>query len=1323
MEKSFSRRVQVLGFSFLCLMFFGCENFLNSDNLRDKLEKEVAYAKTPDVSVSVMCNNSYGTILSSTSITRKLGEKDIELSFTEAEAYQFVKWQVHDSNGNAIGCSNGDALFIKEPDKMNTTFSILKEESGYYITAECEPRPAVSLASPQFQSSGVNRDRAIIVTFNTNISKTNFRYTQEEESLTESGVQLLKDSEGLAYGYIKGGAVYYKNIRIRNANDSSENLLGFFGVPEVSAGKLSISPAKGAGNQFELDDNGYKDIEVTLGSSINNDGIKLRSDYVWTYRACNATDEQTSVSFSADSKYGELTPSGKSNYNVGSEIKVKFAESEAFEFIDWEIVSEDGQPVYAAATGCNHDRKSGTGEAVITVLEGNGILTVRPVCAPRPVVESFAPSYVAAGTNFDANIVLTFGAEVSKESFVYSQAEFAAFGSAATAVRLNPEDDASDIVAVDVAGKRFFKNLTITDENNENAAIHYRKSELSEDGRELTVYFDGTRLFDFDGKSTKDIYVTVSPEVYSVHTKADGMAEKVRLNDKGKAQDFNFRVRNASEAKAKVNFSVYDGSTSMGTMNYSGTREFNLGETFTVNFESNAAYDFTKWIVSGNEDGNIVVSENGTHLTCTVAGGCEGITIVPFCEKLNPSTIFFEATSGSVSPSGYVDFRRKAKIPLVSTISSDYCFTKWKVRNTVTKEIFSDEKAAQYFKFDNPYAAVTNVTVLQDSANLSIVATAEAKPRVYASTPNGLSNQVDRDSNIRVFMNKGLSEKSLYYTQEEAEKFAADNTILCERTYTNDEGKTIYVKPYGYYSSENDLSSYVFKNIKITDNSDGTNYLKYYGCPYLGDSIGKVLVIPVNKVMKAAGNAVDDTEGKNLPGNREILVEIGTEFGFYSDDVLVNLENVNLTWAYKTNGNFDTSKPVLTSNSTSISGMNMSGSCTYESGGTIPTSLASDIEWYKDRLVKKSADGSIPVTLKVTATDSGTNLQSVTLVAEKVVDSSYNKISNGKTSKYTLPIAISGQNGTFNGTINLIDKNTLGLDEGLYKVYFELLDQVGNRTLTDTDESSLHYYYLLIDTTPPKDPRNLRFFYRNGKVKVQNLNSKFNMNGDVDYASHSITVDGESKTCSDDESFTGLPNGQNVPMVITVSDIFGNSTDYTYQLNAGLKEGMALYTNGLFSDQVYDDLTADSVILNHNYLDDSFLLVKVRTDRTSSYDYRNNYKNENFEGVSFSIATQYQMYIIRNNVSLLQKFGAEDRTSYGPDESVSRKTQAYEAIRMNQKYDGIFYFFQDGGNQYYRGLYDLRTGNTYVPNGTYWYSVVSGTVYNMKAVLTFTDNE
>ena len=52
------------------------------------------------------------------------------------------------------------------------------------------------------------------------------------------------------------------------------------------------------------------------------------------------------------------------------------------------------------------------------------------------------------------------------------------------------------------------------------------------------------------------------------------------------------------------------------------------------------------------------------------------------------------------------------------------------------------------------------------------------------------------------------------------------------------------------------IFSNVFKNIKITDNSDGTNYLKYYGCPYLGDSIGKVLVIPVNKVMNAAGNAM-----------------------------------------------------------------------------------------------------------------------------------------------------------------------------------------------------------------------------------------------------------------------------------------------------------------------------------------------------------------------------------------------------------------------------------------------------------------------------------
>ncbi len=1124
-------------------------------------------------------------------------------------------------------------------------------------------------------------------------------------------------------------------------------------MPEVSGNKLSIAPKKGAENQFELDANGFKDVEVTLNNSINNNGIKMHSNYGWTYRVSNATDEQTLVNFAVDSKCGEMTPSGKASYNVGSEIKIKFTESELFEFIDLEIVSEDGLSVYADVTGRTYDKQSGISEAVITVLEGNGNLTIKPVCAPRPVVESFAPAYIAAGTNFDSSIVLSFGAEISKESFVYSNDEFASLGETATAVRANPNDENSDIVAVDVAGKRYFKNLTITDEENENVAIHYRKSELSEDCKKLTVYFDGSRLFDFDGKASKDIYVTVSPEVHSLYTKADGTKEKILLSDKGKSQDCNFRVRNSSESKAKVTFSAYDGSTSMGTMNYSGEKEFNLGETFTVNFESNEAYGFVKWVVSGNEEGNLILSENGTLLTCTVAGGCEGITITPFCEKLNLSTIFFETTSGSVSPSGFVDYRRNAKIQLVSTISSDYCFIKWKVKNTLTNEIYSEEKAAQYFKFENLNAAITTATVLQDSANLSIVATAEAKPRVYATTPNGLSNQVDRDSNIRVFMNKGLSEKSLYYSDDEAKAFEAKGYKVL---YENESDKK---NPYGYYSLESDLSSYVFKNIKITDNSDGTNYLKYYGCPYLGDSTGKVLIIPVKKLPKSNVDSTPDPD-KNLPGNREILVEIGTEYGFYSDDVLVNLENVNLIWAYKTNGNFDTTKPTIVSSSTSIKGTNTSGGCTYTSGNSIPSSLASNKSWYQTRLVKKSDNGTVPVTLKVTANDENSNLQSVTLVAQKVVDSDYNEINtDNPTSKYTLPIVISGQNGTFNGTINLIDKNTLGLDEGLYKVYFELIDQVGNKTVTD----SSHYYYLLIDYTPPKDAGNLKFYINNGKVQVLNLRKNFNT--DKDYESHSVTLGGTGKTYTDDNTFTSLTNGVDVPLVITTNDIFGNTTEYTYQLNAGAKPGMYMYEDGTFSIDYYSEKSAYGIVVSSDFTNIKVVTkpVYIAADCKTHYSWSlGNVINNNTNAettlngkTTLDLPTINELYKIYEYREKLSKCGGADflvnsdeNFNYTFNDGTVRSFGVRSSITMHNGYlsygydsfSGTFYYSKDRGRSendtYGEGyiLFNSSTGshiykktydgkNLFYTHSSALYNDSMYGIFNVKLIASYTDSQ
>lgn len=1157
---------------FISLTFSGCQNFFAGAELKNELQSIIDYANTPDVTVKISTNNLFGTLTAETGGTYKLGSSH-KLSFQTEDDYQFCTWNVYNAQDELVGCTENDVIYIADAKNPVTTFEIKKNVSDYKIVANCQLRPSVTIATPQFQSTGVNRDRDIILNFNTEIDSSNFRYSENEvKQLEKAGNSFedFKDADGRAYGYCnENGVVYYKNIKIRNENNPSENLLAFFGIPEINGSKLIISPKKGIENQFELDSNGLKDIKVIISNLVNNNGIKLFKDYEYSYRVCDKTDSQTKVTVQNDTSMGKLISSGSGNYSVGSEINLSFTENEKYKFIEFNIDDSDTSRITSAITFCSYDSTKGVCEAVVTILEGDGNLSISAKCVPRPVIESYSPLYISAGSTFDSDIVINFHTPVAKECFVYSEEELISLGESAVPVK----NDDEEIIAVDVAGKRYFKNISIVDNQNKNIAEFYKKLTLSEDGKALTLNFDKSRLFDFGDSSTKDIYVTLNSSIYSVYEN-DGVAEKVLLSDKAENQEFSFRVRNTTDAKAKIFFSAYYDESispagSMGIMNYNEEQEFNLGQKVTVNFTPASDYEFLRWSVTGDSEGSLLFEgdKTSTTLVFTVTGEAEGIVIKPYCEKLNTSKLLFSTPSGTISPSGYVTVRRNETIDLICKVSEKNCFAKWKVVNTVSGDELSKEKYEKYFEFADIKNPETSVKVLFDSKNLSIVADTYLRPTVYDHDPINQITGTDRDQAIRIFITPGIDEKTLYYTEDE---IAAIDT----QVYTLlDAGNLKDHKYYGYWKEGNE-DSIVYKNVRITNRADvNENLLKHYGAPYIQDEKGTVVVIPPNT--------------KELPPEyKEILVTLGTEYGYLSDDktTVIGLYDNNLVFSYKTNAATDTTKPSFDMTRFSMKGKLNSDTkleiLPCETEPTIPASGVFDKNFYEKYYIKPEADGSIKFDFDIHFSDEGMNLKSLSMCMASVRDNEYKKPPMVLPLEKELQFKSASTDGWFTQE-DFVLTDYFGNESlnGLYKIWFIAKDLAGNETSTE----NTGFFYVLIDRAAPRviEDENYVIYVKNGSVKIDNVvkakepdtvetyvqfwdkpnnpDSQRNMIEQFD-----ITADG-SVECS------GWGKGAEAFFEITTKDAFGNTCTYDYSYNEKFKietaaeYGMFMYKDGYFS--------------------------------------------------------------------------------------------------------------------------------------------------------------
>lgn len=269
-----------------CIIFTSCNNFLDGSDLKTKLNQTIEYNNEPYATVEIAVVGAETASIIPPAGTYKDRYKtndDMEIKFEAQTGYSFSHWQAIPE----------DAVSFADKNAPVTTAKINSADKTVTIKPVSLPRPKVVSATPADDSEGVYRDRTIVVKFNKEMNEKSIYWTRDE--LTEEELKnaiKVKGNPELYYACWDGtnpSSWRFKNIEITDYNDSSINLLQYYGEPKFDEGNTRVLriPTKPDSKTSEAPP-GATDILVSLktGFSYKIEGsndITLSENFEWSY--------------------------------------------------------------------------------------------------------------------------------------------------------------------------------------------------------------------------------------------------------------------------------------------------------------------------------------------------------------------------------------------------------------------------------------------------------------------------------------------------------------------------------------------------------------------------------------------------------------------------------------------------------------------------------------------------------------------------------------------------------------------------------------------------------------------------------------------------------------------------------------------------------------------------------------------------------------------------------------------------------------------------------------------------------------------------------
>lgn len=857
-----------------------------------------------------------------------------------------------------------------------------------------------------------------------------------------------------------------------------------------------------------------------------------------------ASREENSISIFAYNSYGTLVGETGGTYKVGDKnLKLEFSENEGYQFMEWQVTNGASEK-----TGCSKDdaiyiKDPFNPVTTFTINSSANNYRIEAVCMPRPVVEIFSPIKIDGGVNADSVIEITFSHAVSKYNFVFTQKEFESYGKIAEAIKATSEDGTEDIIGIVLAGKKYFKGVTVKDKNGVALENHFNAPVLSEDGKKLTIAVDNSCLFNFSESSVKEICVEVAKSLFYDYTAQNGSVIKVEMGQQNYSASYNISASTSS--KAKITFTAKDGdNNSTGTLSYNGEHSFNIGQSIKVEFEPNDAYNFISWNISDST--GLDVKQDGTNLYITVLNVVDNVEVKPVCSKKGTATFSVITNIGTVSPAGTNSVKVGDVITLTYNGNNDYYFPGWIVVNSAIDEVLTREQVNQYFECEDWSKTTITVRIKKESAGLEIAANSYLRPHVFSHEPVTTSEDaVTQDTNIKVYFDSDIDEASLYFTADEEYNLKKqDPNVVFE---SDEKGKYAYTLSNGQF---------YYKNLTLENRVTGENLSKYYNKPYLLED-KRTMIIPVNKVMVTVGGVNKPDLTLLPPGGIEIFVQFGTAFGFYADDNLIPLaRDTNLTWIYSTKDGCDEKVPSI--KIFTAKGQNTSTTIDFV------TNSNRDPGWMSNNL-KYCYLKDNKLTLNLSIKDDSKNLSEVYLYYTRGHDENLSTGLNEETKKYSLNFK--KDSTIFTITDRVIDLKEITGKDGTYRLQLVALDDSGNKC-----ESGA--FYVRIDNTPPVQitHNDFKLFkkYKNMKFEWQvpsNLNgAEKPINRDLEkielLLNGNVIKSVDAKIAKAQNQSTEVTPTQAGTYQFIAYDIFGNKAESeVFQYDLNIPYGSMLYSD------------------------------------------------------------------------------------------------------------------------------------------------------------------
>ena len=149
----------------ICIAFTSCENFLDGEDIKDKIVEEIEIANTNPVTFYVEAEEESGTV-TPTQIRLKKKET-FELRYKPASSWRFIKWEVRDRETKEIV---PNVIKFDDETALETKGKVLAPREGLEIYAKAVVIPTIVNVSP---SNGSTNDAyvPIQIYFNTPVEE------------------------------------------------------------------------------------------------------------------------------------------------------------------------------------------------------------------------------------------------------------------------------------------------------------------------------------------------------------------------------------------------------------------------------------------------------------------------------------------------------------------------------------------------------------------------------------------------------------------------------------------------------------------------------------------------------------------------------------------------------------------------------------------------------------------------------------------------------------------------------------------------------------------------------------------------------------------------------------------------------------------------------------------------------------------------------------------------------------------------------------------------------------------------------------------------